>query len=256
MSAELFSLQGKIYTAVRDAVTGKPGLLQTWLGNVSNASIALTTDKSDKFESFSGNRLLYGSLQKSKSATLTMTLDEWLPSSLLLALYGTNTAITGTTVTNEVFPSGLVVGNQVRLAHQFVSSVVVHDSTGSPLTLTPGTDYVIDSVTQGLIRIVNLGSYVQPFKANYTYASASLLTMFTVAKPPERYVIFDGVNTNTGEPIIAELYRAQFDPAKELGLIDADWGSFDMSATCLYDSINAIDATLGGFGRLITGPAP
>lgn len=253
--AELFSLQGKVYSAVRSAITGKPGT-RTWLGNVSACSAALATENSNKNESFSGSRLLYGTLQKSKTATLTMTMDEWLPENLGIALYGTSAAISGSTVTAEAAPAGLVVGSQIQLANQFASSIVVHDSAGSPATLVLGTDYAITSATLGLITIISVGSYTQPFKVNYTYANASALQMFTDVKPPERWITFDGENTNTGEPVIAELYRCQFDPVKDFGFIQDDWGGLEMSASVLYDSVNASNSTFGGFGRLLTGPAP
>lgn len=252
---ELFSLQGKVYSAVRNATTGVPGT-RTWLGNVSAASVALTTENSNKNESYSGSRLLYGTLQKSKSAAITMTMDEWLPEPLALGLYGTSAAITGASVTNEVAPTGLVIGSQIQSAHQFITSLVVHDSAGSPATLVLGTDYSVVSASLGLISILGLGTYVQPFKLNYTYATGSQLQMFSNTKPPERWITFDGENTNTGEPIIAELYRCQFDPVKAFGLIDDDWGGLELSGTVLYDSINAAISNLGGFGRLITGPAP
>jgi hypothetical protein len=251
---ELFSLQGKVYTAVRNTTTGVPGA-RTWLGNVSKCSAALAVNNSNKNESYSGSRLLYGTLQKSKTATLEMTLDEWLPEPLALALYGASAAVTGSTVTNEVAPTGLIAGAQIQTAHQFISSLVVHDSAGTPATLVLGTDYVLTSATLGLITLIGVGSYTQPFKLNYTYGNASALQMFSTVKAPERWVTFDGINTNTGEPVIAELYRCQFDPVKDFGLIDDDWGGFDLTASVLYDSINAANSSFGGFGRLLTGPA-
>lgn len=245
-----YSLQGQVFTGIRNTGTGKPGAL-TWLGNVSKFDISLTPDISDKYESFSGNRLLYGRLVKSKKGDVSMTVDEFKLESLLLALYAaSSTTISGTTVTGETFPTAMTVGQSARLAHDFASAVTIHDSTGgTPLVLVAGTDYTVNGST---ITINNLGSYVQPFVANYTYAAAEQVAMLSSATPPERYIVFDGVDTNTGYKVSVDLFRVQFVPAKTLSLIDSDWGTFDLDGACLYDSVNATNANYGGFGRIQT----
>ena len=251
MSNQLFSLQGKVYTALRDGTTGKPGKL-TWLGNVEKCEIALTPNISDKYESFSGQRLLYGRLMKERKGELNMTVTEFHWANLVLALYGSQASIAGGTATAEAFPTGLAVGDAVQLANNAVSALVITDSTGSPLTLTPGTDYVQNG---SVVTILNLGAYVQPFKAAYTYATVEATEMMSQATPPERYVIFDGTNTFTGDLVHVDLFRVQFTPAKIFGLVDADWGSFDLTGAIIYDAINANIANMGGFGRIVTNEA-
>lgn len=250
--SELFSLQGKIYSATRDTVTGKPKN-HVWLGNAPVATLELTTEKSDKFESFSGNRLLYGSLQKSKAAAFSCTLDEFTAESLALGLYGTAVAVATGSATAEAFPSGLVIGNKVQLAKKFASAIVLTDSTGSPQTLTLGAHYSVESAAAGIIKILSLSTptLVQPIKAAYTYADASNLAMFTNVAPPERYIVFDGINTVSGDKIVVELFRMQFDPVTGFALINDDWGGIELKAAALYDTINAADSNLGGFGRIV-----
>jgi len=249
--SKLFSLQGKFFTGVRNGTTGKPGAL-TWLGNVSEASVSLETEQSDKNESFSGNRLLYGSLQKAKTANLTMTLDELLTENLALGLFGTAASVTGSSVVDEVMPSGLVAGDYIQLAHQFASAIVVKDSTGTPVTLVLGTKYSVESAAGGVLKILDVTALVQPFKVSYSYAAAKNLAMFTNVTPPERWVHFDGYNTADGTSMVIELYRVQFNPVSNLGLINEDWGGLQLTGKVFYDEINAADSTYGGFGRLVT----
>ena len=62
--------------------------------------------------------------------------------------------------------------------------------------------------------------------------------------------MLDGVNIATNEPVIVTLYRCNFDPASELGLIHEQYGSFQLTGSVLYDTLNAADANWGGFGRI------
>lgn len=247
--SKLYSLQGKFYSALRDAVTGKPGKL-TWLGNASEATLDLETETSDKNESFSGNRLLYGVLQRAKSARLSITLDEWLTENLALGLYGTQIDVTGATVTDEALPTGLAANDLVVLDKPMISAVTITDSAASPATLVANTDYSIESANRGIIKILNVGSFTQPFLVDYTYGTHKSLAMFTNVTPPERYIVFEGIDTVNGMKVAIDLYRMQFNPTTGFGLINDEWGTLQLEAVALYDTINAANANLGGFGRI------
>lgn len=245
--SELFSLQGRIYTAMR-LPNGKPGPV-TWLGNAPSCQVKLTTETSDKTESFSGNKLQYGRLQKAKKAEVSLVLDEFLTSNLLMGLYGTKLAAAIGTVTAEAFPSGLVAGDIVRLDKPFVSAVVITDSAGVPATLTAGIHYKVKSDGLGLIEIINPATFVQPLKAAYSTAASETITMFT-SPPPERFLLLDGINTENNQPVLMELPRVLFDPVGQLDMIMDDYGNLPMTGTVLFDELNAVDANMGGFGRL------
>ncbi|MFO7182321.1 hypothetical protein P3C98_02200, partial [Pseudomonas aeruginosa] len=91
----LISLQGKIWMAERSA-QGK-ALKQTWVGNAPTCELQLATETTNKTESFSGNRLQYGQLDRGKTATINLALDEWLLPNLILGLYAQQVAIPGVT---------------------------------------------------------------------------------------------------------------------------------------------------------------
>lgn len=242
----LFSFQGKVLLGDRlpNGKLSKP----IWCGNVPTCQLQLKTDSTDKTESFSGNRLQYGRLQKGKTATLNLTFDEWLSKNLTLGLYATELSVAAGSATGESLPTGLVAGDQVKLDHPFVSSLVITDSAGIPATV-PAANYSLDSSNAGLVTLKDLGTFVQPFKAAYSYGAAKNLTIFT-GTPPERYFLLDGINTETGEPVIVHLYRVRFDPINQLDLITDDYGSLQMVGSVLYDVVNAADANLGGFGKI------
>ncbi|HCE6972234.1 TPA: hypothetical protein NH097_006538, partial [Pseudomonas aeruginosa] len=119
----LISLQGKIWMAERSA-QGK-ALKQTWVGNAPTCELQLATETTNKTESFSGNRLQYGQLDRGKTATINLTLDEWLLPNLILGLYAQQVAIPGVTVTGEALPTPIAVGDVFRLAKPFISDLVL-----------------------------------------------------------------------------------------------------------------------------------
>ena len=90
---------------------------------------------------------------------------------------------------------------------------------------------------------------MQPFKAAYSYAAVDNLVLFSkIGKAV--YMQFNGVNTETGDPVLLDLWRVRHDPIKELALINKEYGNLPMTSAVLYDRTRAIDPVLGGFGRL------
>lgn len=113
------------------------------------------------------------------------------------------------------------------------------------------TDYQILDRKAGLIKILNIGTFVQPFKFDYTPEAADLVTMFT-QPAKERFLRFSGLNTaNSDDPVIVDLYRVIFDPAANIALINDELAQFELEGSVLFDSTRSIDAALGGFGRII-----
>lgn len=243
----LFSLQGYFRIADRDA-NGNIGKLR-WVGNVPEATLSLNSESTDKNESYSGQRLQIGRLVTATTASLNMTLDEWSSANLALAFQGAVNNITSGSVTGETFPTGLVAGDQVRLAHSFVTGLALTDSAASPATVDPG-DYRLVGHAGATVEIVDPTGYTQPFKAAYTYPAVNNIVMFS-QPGAEVFVQFDGLNTETGKPVLIELWRVRFNPVSELGLINAEYGSLSMSAAVLFDPGRAPDPALGGFGRLL-----
>lgn len=242
----LFSFQGKTWLGERLA-NGKLGR-PVWAGNVPTLSLKTSTETADKTESFSGNRLQYGRLQKAKKATIDVTFDEWLPQTIALAIWASQLNLEGATVSGESFPEGLVNGDVVNLDNPFVSGLSITDSASSPATVE-ASKYKLESGNAGLVQLLDVAGFTQPFKAAYAYAARQSFTMFTTA-PPERYLLLDGINTETQEPVILKLYRCKFDPVADLSMINDDYGNFQLTGSVLYDVLNAANANFGGFGRI------
>lgn len=250
-----YSFQGKIYLGMRDAVSGQPQALQ-WVGDADQLQVKLSTTTDERQESWSGQRLTSVRLVTAKKAELSLQLNEFSPLNLGLALYGNAIDVTTGTVTAELLPATVANGDTIALDNRDVSAVVITDSTGTPKTLVEGTDYVVASAASGLIQILNVGTYTQPFKAAYSYAAAVQIPMFQTAVP-ERYLVLDGVNTVDGNTVKVRLFRCVFDPASQLDLISSKLSQFALAGSVLFDQVNYANSNMGGFGRIeLAGATP
>ena len=243
----LFSFQGKIWLAERSAA-GKPIKLE-WVGNAPQLQLQLNTANTDKTESYSGQRLQIGQLKGAKTATVNLTLDEWTPLSLALGLYAKPISAAAGTATGEAMPTPIAIGDVIRLDNSFISDLVLEDAT-NPLVL--GTDYRIESPSAGLIEF--LTAQAGPVTADYEHAAVEGVTMFT-STPPKRWLLLDGINTETGESVLLELFIVQFNPVGDLNLITDEYGSIPLTGSVLFDPVNAQDDSLGGFGRVLAKAA-
>jgi hypothetical protein len=245
-----FSGQGRVYIAQRDT-NGNPLALR-WVGNVPDLKVTLNIDTLEHKESYSGQRLTDLQLIRGKDGEFSCTLEEISVENLELSLFGVTTSVTSGNVTGETLPTGIVAGETRLLANQFVSSVVIKDSSGTPKTL-PSAQYTVHA-NQGAITFVDIttgGPYTQPFKVDYSYGGAKRTAMFRSAQP-EVWVRFDGVNlANSNSPVIVDLYRVVINPTKDLSLIGEDLQRFELSGRVLADLTKPETGALGQFGRMI-----
>jgi len=246
----LFSFQGRVLLGTRDA-NGKPLSLQ-WVGDVDPCQIKLATTTDDVFESYTGNRQQIGRMIKQTKCDMSMTFKQWSTNALAVALYAAAANVVGGTVTGEVLPQ-VAVGDNVKLAQNGVSSLVLTDSAATPATVAVANYQLMQAAqannNNGVIQFNALGTYTQPFKAAYSYAGATNLAMFTTPAP-ERYFMLDGVDTETGDPVLVRLYKLRLDPIGQLDIINDGYGTLPVAGSVLYDPLNATDPTLGGFGRI------
>jgi len=229
------SLQGIVRFGLR-LPSGKPGAM--WdVGNVPDATLQMQTQSTTKNESRTGQRLPALILFTGKSGAFNLTLDEWNTKNLEQAFYGVSSPTVAGTVTGEAFPAGLLAGDQVRLAKPYASALVLTDSAGSPVTVT-STKYKLTGHNDRVVEMLDVATYTQPFKAAYSYDDFESVEAFA-ALPRELYVQFDGIDTVTNVPVTVDLYRVQFSPVQNLGLIhQTDTGPLPLQGSILYDELN------------------
>jgi hypothetical protein len=243
---DLFSFQGKVYLAQRQP-NGKPGPLR-WVGNAPQLQLALEVQNSDKTESFSGNRMLYGRLVQSKTANVNLTLDEATPENIAEGLYSIPATLAAGTVSNELLPPGLRANDLVALDRGWISELSLTDSATPPVTVS-AANWWTESPSAGVIGLRKVDGHTQPFKATYQHGETVNIALFNTP-PPERMLFLDGINTVNGRRAKVTLYRVAFNPIEQLDLISEEWGSLQLSGAALFDETRALDPALGGFGRI------
>ncbi|XKM14238.1 hypothetical protein RCS94_03475 [Orbaceae bacterium ac157xtp] len=247
----LMSLQGPINLAkiIKSGGTApnKPGAFRH-VGTADACEIELSVDTVKQTESYTGQRLQVGELTLSKSGSLTLTLKDWTPENLALALYGEVITVVSNTVVSESLPTGLIINDVIKLEHPFVSNIVVEDANGT--TLTEGTDYKITSFSAGMIQLLTTAALTAT--VSYDYASTENLGMFT-KQPPERWFLLDGINTDREDDrLIIQLFRVKFNPVSNLSLLHNEgYGELQLTGVVLADMTQQADGQLGYFGSYI-----
>lgn len=251
---EYFSGQGKVYFAARNS----SGVAEAfrYVGNTPQFDLNFATEVLEHKESWSGARAVDSRSLRDKTATLTLVMEEFTGDNLALALFGVNTQETGGAITDEPLAGGstnIANGDYLSLAHQKASTIVINDSTPAPLT--EGVDYRIESADHGMIQILDIGAYVQPFTADYASAEVTNVTMLAQGLT-EYWVRMHGVNTEQGgKPVLVEVYRAAFDPAELFAWINNEFLQMTLNGSALVDEAKATDPVLGAVGRVVDIPA-
>lgn len=239
-----FSRQGAIYIA-ETLGDGKRGDAR-WIGDTGTVSVSISEDQETRKENYTGQRGTSVVLRTGLEISIELNLRYADAVNLAMGLHGKLKTVEGSTVSDEVFPE-TSVGRMVALNHGAISDLRITDSTGQ--ALTENQHYRIRSEKGGMIEILDLVSFQQPLKANYSYGGSKNLSILT-QKPKPVYLLMDAINTVDGSRERIHLYKVEFQPLSNLGLIDESLGEITLSGKCLVDTVNQLDPDLGGYGKI------
>lgn len=218
---------GKIYARVAGAAAG---LLE--LGNASKLDLAIKEDKQKLKDYSKPGGGIYASVSRIAEATLSMVLNDLNKTNVARAVFGTESAVTGAAVVDEVVTA--YKGALVPLAHPNPTAVTVTTSD-AVTTYVANTDY---EVRAGGLYIIATGSILEAasLKVDYTYAAYDKVEAATTgALVLELH--FEGLNeANSGKPVIVDVYRAQLSPTKALSLLGDKFADLAVDAEILADT--------------------
>lgn len=225
-----YSGQGRLGIGDRNATTGELSNV-IFVGNVTSLTVDIATTKFEHKESMSGQRAVDLTIIKEKNATFKFSSESLSLDALVTGLYGTQSAITGATVTAESHVAKK--GTAIPLKHPNVSAVTVKKGA---TTFVEGTDYQVDEGF-GTVYVLAGGTIADAdvLAIDYTYGAATDLQAFTQSTPPEKYLRFEGLNTVNGDLRLLEIPRAAFDPLTGLEFINDELGKGDFGGNILPD---------------------
>lgn len=234
-------LAGMVY--VRDLSVAQQPLLPIGNAQASLAIAETTVDLPDYTNPAGGNAC---SVRDITGVELTLTMYDFKPENIALAVFGNTVAGAGAAVINEVV-EGYVAGAINPLAHVPVDSIPVVVSIGA-------TNYVedLDFVIKGAGYIVLVGSALETAilagagtpkhsttQVDYTWAAEKTVeALVTSGKVFE--MLIDGLNkANNNSHEVWRLWKAQFGPTGGLNIITREFGSMEVKAEIIADITKA-----------------
>ncbi len=243
---EYYSGQGHVSYSERDSL-GNPtgGLID--LGNCSKLETKISVDRVEHNESQTGRGAVDATFEKAQKVEINATFDEFKRENLDLYIYGESQELAGATVTGEEVIGYL--GKKAALARMPASFTSLTNVGGS--ISYSDTDYRLDPKT-GLLTFAPDASFADgdTLEANYQAAAERITTAFTKLNT-YRWLRFDGLNRGSDNvPVVIEIYKARFDPAEMMDIINEEYAEYSLNGTALYDRAYADDSLYGGFMRI------
>lgn len=204
--------------------------------DVSNASgVTFTFNTEDNsIPNYRGGGGNYASRSRISDVNLGITLYDFSDENLALALRGSSTAVTATTVSSEALTSvdGGLSATEFML--DVDQTVTVTGSGGTP-TYVVDTDY---TVTASGILTVTGGSIGDgtAIEVSYTKKAGSTIEAL-INSGTEVSIVVDLKNeAESDKPYTIKIHRFKPSPAENLSVIGDDYGNFTLTGEVLQDS--------------------
>ncbi len=230
---QYFSGQGALLLAERDGSGNALGFRP--VGNVSALTIGIETTVFEHKESCTGVRGIDLEIVQEVAASMTMTMESLDRKNLSLALYGTDSAIVGSSASDELVT--MYDDLWMPLANLKVSAVIVGDDATPTVTYTEGADYELNAEA-GTLKLISTGliTDAQVVFVDYTFADQDDIQALITGTAPQRWARFEGLNTADAEkPVTVDAFKLSVQPLAELALINEEITQMEIEATVLSD---------------------
>lgn len=245
---------GEAWLATR-LTGGAPNTFSTAVPEIDSLSLSFSVEKIEHRSKRTSIAAKDVSVPYFFDATGSMTVSEDSAAILEKAFFGTTGTIAGGSFPATAFEKTTVEVNDIIPlpdGKTHASSIVLTDSTGSPVTLDAGTHYEIVDADAGLIKILSLSGLTQPLKVAGTEAAGQGVSLLK-QRVFELWMRFKGINIVKNDAIeVLDLYRIQLSPTSEWQVMGdgSSVSSVTLEFDLLKDSTKAANATFGQYGRL------
>lgn len=218
---------GKVY--LRDTATTENLIA---IGNASALSMDIQSEEKSLTDYTQPGGGTYNSVEKVTDVNVSITVHDYSPRNLSIALFGDDSVLSGATVNAEVH-TGVNAGEFIKTEYPFISSVTV-EIQGGGTTYTEGTDYEVRDSGIYILEGTTIAADGN-IQITYTHATADRVEAL-VSSGKTFQLVFEGQNEATGKRALVDIYRLKFSPTNGLNLIGDDYGALEMSGKSLSDS--------------------
>jgi hypothetical protein len=208
------------------------------VGNCTALNFQIAEEKIELDDYTSSGGGLYNSLTRIDSVALTMTLSDYNAENLAATLFGSSSAVTATTVTDESIDAPAALSNDSLVT---TANVIDTDETVTVTSDPAGTTYVADTdytVSAAGIVILTTGSISasDPLLISYTKKAVDVVQALTTSA--QEYTLdFVGLNeAQSGVPVVVKVHRAKFGPAADLAMIGDEFAVLALTGDALKDT--------------------
>ena len=189
--------------------------------------------------------------------TLTLSMMSQECKNLAFALSATANTDAGATAPEYTAPTGLVIGDVIKLPYlPDPTTVVVTDSNASPATLVEGTDWKWRAKKGGMLEIIgDISGYTEPLKVNGDSVDSCRVHPFDNLDAYYCISLAGGNEANGCSGAQEEFWRAQITEEVSLALHQSaeeiSPTPMELTITLDKDTTRASDPMLGFFGRML-----
>lgn len=204
------------------------------VGNCSGLSFAVNEDVKEMLDYTNVGGGTYNEVRRISSVESTITMTEFSPDNLALALFGSTTSQSAGTETDEqhtAYHDGFIVLSKVLNTISGVNSAV----SGGGTSYVEGTDY---ELRPNGIYILSTGAISDASTVYITYTtSLADIVQSLVSSSKEYEIVFDGLNeAKSGKTVLVRVHRAKLGSTTDLSLIGDDFGALELSGKLLKDT--------------------
>lgn len=240
--------RGSLYFAEFLSGTQTPGG-ERWIGNVTELSATSETEELEHFSSTEGRRVKDYSVVIENTRNLSITTDDMSDDNVALWALGVVEKVTiasGTAIKSEfagvkqgyVYQLGVTNARPEGLRR--VSSVVVTDDAGTPVTFAVGDDYTVDAIN-GRITIVAGGDIGDGTNLVVTFNNAAYSFNRITAGEDKKEGQLRWISNNPDGPERNYLFPwVKIGPNADLNMVSQDdWATLGLEGEVLVKSGSA-----------------
>ena len=219
-SSEFFYGHGEVLVGPSVA-GGMPSTFSRFLPQVDSLEITLSRESIEHISKRGSIAKKDAKVTRYVSGMGKLVCAEQTADLLALYLYGTKGTVAGGAVSATAFANAAPVVDAILPlpgGKKKVTSLVITDSTGSPVTATLGTHYEADA-DGGYIKVLSLSGLTVPLKAAFTEAAGTKVDIFQT-QPGYQGLRFKGINLMSSNRIeVVDLGKVDFSPTATWSLI-------------------------------------